>query len=159
MPGAALFGHYCLRLFIPNTGELVSLQYLSLCSFYFYFFGRGVSSLYRTHNTKVKLWGLDPTLTCMLSYINLSYGISPKTSYLLIYCSVFNIIKCRLILKQTLSTQASEKSVWLFSLFGFGRFLAMSLIFNALLAFHLHLASWLYFDCFYLASWLYFDCF
>ncbi len=54
-----------------------------------------------------------------------------------------------------LSTQASEKSAWLFSLFGFDQFLAIALICNALLAFHLHLASWLY----YLASWLYFDCF
>ena len=46
-----------------------------------------------------------------------------------------------------------------FSDSGFGLFLAIALICNALLAFHLHLASWLYFDCFNLASFLYFDCF
>ena len=43
-----------------------------------------------------------------------------------------------------------------FHFFGFGLFLAIALICNALLAFHLHLASWLYFDCFNLASWLFF---
>ena len=34
----------------------------------------------------------------MYAILNLSYGISLKTSYLLIYCSVFNNIQCRLIL-------------------------------------------------------------
>ena len=53
--GRRVISSLLFEVFIPNTGELVTLQYLSLCSFYFYFFGRGVSSLYRTHNTKVKL--------------------------------------------------------------------------------------------------------
>ena len=82
MPGAALFGHDHLRLFIPNTGELVSLQYLSLCSFYFYFFGRGVSSLYRTHNTKVKLL----VSICSFSKIFWGRGYRP-------ICTVRTILK------------------------------------------------------------------
>ena len=91
--------------------------------------------MYRTYNTKVKLLGLNPTL----NYLKI-LGFYQKPHIFWSTAPFSMIFIADKLWMRALSTQASEKSVWLFSLFGFGRFLAIALICIALLAFHLHLA-------------------
>ena len=92
--------------------------------------------MYRTYNTKVKLLGLNPTL----NYFKI-LGFH-QTPHIFWSTAPFSIIFCAdEFWMHALSTQASENNVWLFSLLGFGLFLAIALIWNPLLAFHLHLAS------------------
>ena len=80
--------------------------------------------MYRTYNTKVKLLGLNPTL----NYLKI-LGFYQKPHIFWSTAPISIIFSADESWMHALSTQASEKSVWLFSLFGFCRFLAVALIY------------------------------
>jgi hypothetical protein len=124
-----------------------------------------VPSLYRPHIAKVKLLGLGLPLTCMLSLIiYMPFRYKPHIFW---STAPFSMIFCAGEFKiHALSTQASEKSAWLFSPFGFGLFLAIALICIRLLLLqlscffffflHHHYASCFVAGCILIVSKMYF---
>ena len=93
----------------------------------------GLPSLYRTHIAKVKFLGLGLPLTCMLSLIiYMAFRYKPHIFWSTAPFSM--IFSAGLSWLHALSTQASEKSGWLFSLFGFSLFLAVALISSSCIA-------------------------